>query len=164
MKGVDQLLDEYVQQKQYVEEEKPYWMNLTGGTRFSGELRYELENYFPEAHYNKAIDQAFQEQARNRVLEPDGGTTHLHQDGRRSKVYYWVNPETDATLVHSEYNGDEATPFFATVGDAERFLENRAETGDRERYEAMSLYKAKITKVEDAVEVLLDQADINDYW
>jgi len=26
-----------------VEEEKPYWMNLTGGTTFSGPLRYELE-------------------------------------------------------------------------------------------------------------------------
>jgi len=44
-----------------VEEKKPYWMNLTGGTTFSGPLRYELENYFPEAHYKKAVDQAFEE-------------------------------------------------------------------------------------------------------
>jgi len=45
-----------------VEEEKPYWMNLTGGTTFSGELRYELENYFPEAHYKKAVDQALEDE------------------------------------------------------------------------------------------------------
>jgi hypothetical protein len=54
-------LEEYVEEKRYVEEEKPYWMNLTGGTSFSGELRYELENYFPEAHYKLAVDQAFEE-------------------------------------------------------------------------------------------------------
>jgi len=45
-----------------VEEEKPYWMNLTGGTSFSGELRYELENYFPEAHYKLAVDQALEDE------------------------------------------------------------------------------------------------------
>lgn len=45
-------------------------MNLTGGTRFSGELRYELENYFPEAHYKKAIDQAFRDSVEDR-LETD---------------------------------------------------------------------------------------------
>lgn len=38
-------------------------MDLTGGTSYSGELRYELENYFPEAHYKKAIDQALRKSA-----------------------------------------------------------------------------------------------------
>jgi hypothetical protein len=46
-----------------VEEEKPYWLNLRGGTNFSGELRYELENYFPEAHYKLAVDEAFHRKA-----------------------------------------------------------------------------------------------------
>jgi len=59
-----------VEEKQFVEEEKPYWMNLTGGTSFSGELRCELENYFPDAHYKQAIDQAIEEEARQR-LQPD---------------------------------------------------------------------------------------------
>ncbi len=54
-------------------------MNLTGGTSFSGPLRYELENYFPEAHYKNAIDQAFREEAEEE-LRPDGG----------SRIeYYW---------------------------------------------------------------------------
>lgn len=44
-------------------------MNLTGGTRFSGFLRYELENYFPEAHYRKAIEQI---QDGMRVYDEDG--------------------------------------------------------------------------------------------
>jgi hypothetical protein len=56
----ERLIQEYVDEKQFVDKEKPYWMNLTGGTAFAGELRYELENYFPEAHYKQAIDQALQ--------------------------------------------------------------------------------------------------------
>ncbi|MBS8120608.1 hypothetical protein [Haloferax volcanii] len=51
-------------------------MNLTGGTSFSGPLRYELENYFPEAHYKNAIDQAFREEAEEE-LRPDGGSRTL---------------------------------------------------------------------------------------
>jgi len=145
-----------------VEEEKPYWLSLQHPR--DGEMKWSLFNYFPAAHYKRAIDQAFQDRARDR-LEPDGGTnTHLHSDGRRSTVYYWVNPDTDAALTHTEFNGDEAHPFFPSVGEAEQFLENQAENGDRERYEGMSLYQAKITKVEDAVEVLMDQADIDEFW
>jgi len=53
---ITELLREYTEQKQYVESEKPYWINLTGGTTFSGPLRYQLENYFPETHYKKAVD------------------------------------------------------------------------------------------------------------
>jgi len=142
-----------------VEEEKPYWMNLTGGTAFSGELRYELENYFPAAHYEKAIDQAFQEVA-GKKLEPDGGV-NLHQDGRRSNVYYWLNPDTGAALYHTEANGEEANPFFGSVGEAEQFLEKHSQNGE---YEALSLYKARIEKIEDAVEVLMDQSGIDDFW
>lgn len=47
-------------------------MNLTGGTSFSGELRFELENHFPEAHYKKAIDKAFRQRAEEN-LRADGG-------------------------------------------------------------------------------------------
>jgi hypothetical protein len=65
----ERLIQEYVEGKQFVDEEKPYWMNLTGGTTFSGELRYELENYFPEAHYKKAIDQVLEDEAREHLLD-----------------------------------------------------------------------------------------------
>ena len=54
-------------------------MNLTGGTSLSGPLRCELENYFPAAHYEKAIDEAFEEEAEEELL-PDGGSR---------TQYYW---------------------------------------------------------------------------
>lgn len=53
---VEELLEEYAESRRQ-EERKPYWMNLTGGTAWSGELRYELEHYSPEAHYTIAITQ-----------------------------------------------------------------------------------------------------------
>lgn len=78
----ERLMQEYVEEKQFVDEEKPYWMNLTGGTAFAGELRYELENYFPEAHYKRAIDQALEEEAREQLL-PDGeGRRHSFESDR----------------------------------------------------------------------------------
>lgn len=79
---VDELLEEYTEQKQYVEEEKPYWMNLTGGTTFSGPLRFKLENYCPEAHYEKAIDQAFQQKAEQQVK-----TAYKLNKDKRKGVY-----------------------------------------------------------------------------
>ena len=53
-------------------------MNITGGTSFSGPLRYELENYFPEAHYERAIDKAFHELAQNRLETDDGSGTQYY--------------------------------------------------------------------------------------
>lgn len=50
-------VDSYLERKRFVEEEKPYWLNVRGGTRFSGELRFSLENYFPDAHYRSALDE-----------------------------------------------------------------------------------------------------------
>jgi len=159
---INELLEEYAEEKQYVEEEKPYWMNLTGGTTYSGELRYELENYFPKAHYKQAIDQAFRKQAQEK-LKTDGGTAFLHQDGRRNKVYYWVNPETGAALYHTGANGEEANPFLGSIGEAEQFLEKQAGE-ETKKYEGYSLYEARIQKVEDVVEVILDQSGIDDFW
>lgn len=61
-------------------------------------------------------------------------------------------------------NGDEADPFFDSVDAAEDYLEKRAESSDtKERYEGMSLYKVRNKKVEDAVEVLMDQSGIQDF-
>lgn len=157
MSEADELLNEYVEQKQYVEDEKPYWLSLRHPRR--EEMQWDLFNYFPEAHYEMAVDQALMDQ----VLEPDGGTTNnLHRDDRRSKVYYWLNPETGAALYHTEAHGEEANPFFGSANEAEQFLEKHAEN-DSERYKGMSLYQARTKKVEDAVEVLLDQSGINDF-
>jgi len=97
-------------------------------------------------------------------VEADGGSLDLHLDGRRNTVYYWFDPETSGVLYHTSLNDDRAHPFFPSVGEAETFLEQQAESGNSDRYSSFSLYEAKIQKVEDAVEVLMDQAGIDDYW
>lgn len=86
----------------------------------------------------------------------------MHQDGRRSTVYYWLNPDTGAALYHTEVNGEEANPFFGSVSEAEQYLEKLG-NDQPERYEGLSLYKAKVQKVEDAVEVLTDQSGIDEF-
>lgn len=96
------------------------------------------------------------------ALRADGGTTNLHQDGRRTNVYYWLNPDTGAALYHTEVNGEEANPFFGSVDEAERYLEKHC--GEEvSQYEGLTLYNAKVEKVEDAVEVLTDQSGIDEF-
>jgi hypothetical protein len=94
-------------------------------------------------------------------VRTDGG--QLHTGRKRSKLYYWVDPETDSALVHTEVGEEYGIPFFDSVGEAEQYLERRAETGLKEDYEDLSLYSASVEKEEDAVDVLLDQAGIQDF-
>lgn len=98
------------------------------------------------------------------ALEPDGGRHSLHDGTRRTDVYYWLDPQSGAALYHTGAYDDEANPFFGTVDDAETFLERQAETAaDPDRYEGLSLYKARTKKVADATDVLTDQAGIDDF-
>jgi hypothetical protein len=148
---VDELIGEYVEGKRFVEEEKPYWLNLTGGTGFSGELRYELENYFPEAHYEKAIDQAFQEKAEDEI-RPDGGS---------GTQYYWSGDE--GVVYHTEAGEDLVDPFFKSVEEAEQYLENLADLHGKEQYRGMVLRKSGNRKVEEATEVLTEQSGLTEW-
>jgi len=127
-------------------------------------MEWETFSYFPEAHYNRAItDHLKQELEDEEELRPDGGsTTHLHNDGRRSKVYYWLNPDTGAALYHTEANGEEANPFFGSIEEAEQYLETRAAQGS-EQYQGLSLYQARVDKIEDAVDVLTDQSGLTEF-
>jgi hypothetical protein len=148
------LLDEYAEVKQHVKEEKPYWMNLTGGTRFSGPLRYELENYFPEAHYKLAVDRAVREETGgDRELVPDGGG--------KGTQYYWA--DNDGVLYHSEKSDEVVVPFFDSVESAEQFLEGQAEIHGEEQYQGMVLRKTGNRKVKEAVEVLTSQSGLTDW-
>ena len=126
-------------------------MNLTGGTTFSGELRFELENYFPEAHYKQAIDQAFEEEAEEELLSDGGSRTQ----------YYWSGE--DGILYHTEKEEDMVIPFFNTVDDAEQFLENQANQYDKEPYQGLVLRKTGNRKVEEATDVLTDQSGLMDF-
>jgi hypothetical protein len=147
------LLTEYRRQRQHFEEEKPEWLYVDGSSS-SGSL-YSTFNYFPAAHYEKSIEELSSE------LRADGGP--LHTGRTRSKLCYWVDPDSDSALVHTEVGEEHAIPFFDSVGEAEQYLEKRAETGDEERYENLSLYRARVKKQEDAVDVLLDQSGIQDF-
>ena len=134
-----------------MEEEKPYWMNLTGGTTFSGELRYELENYFPEAHYKQAIDKAFEKEARDE-LRPDGGSR---------TQYYWSGD--DGVVYHTEAGDELVDPFFGSVEEAEHYLQNLADLHGKEPYNGLVLRKSGNRKVMEATEVLTEQSGLTDW-
>jgi hypothetical protein len=145
------LIEEYAEEKMFVEEEKPYWLNLTGGTSFSGELRFELENYFPEAHYKQAVDDAFHEEVEEEI-RPDGGS--LTQ-------YYWSGEE--GIVYHTETDGEMVDPFFNTVEEAEQYLETLADTHGKNQYEGLVLRKSGNRKVMEATDVLTEQSGLTDW-
>lgn len=93
------MVDEYQREKRFVEEEKPYWLNLTGGTRFSGPLRYELENCFPEAHYRRAIEQLQEE-------EIDRATVETYSETRDAGSLYLLENE-EGVDGFTEYGSEE---------------------------------------------------------
>jgi hypothetical protein len=134
-----------------VEEEKPYWMDLTGGTSFSGPLRFELENYFPEAHYKQAIDRAFREQAEDDLISDGGSRTQ----------YYWSGE--DGVVYHTETEEEMVDPFFNTVEEAEQYLENMADRHGKEQYDGLVLRKSGNRKVMEATEVLTEQSGLTDW-
>lgn len=103
-----------------MKDKKPYWLFLDA----QEEMKWDLFNYFPAGHYKKALDQALREEAEDDLV-PDGG---------KRTQYYWVGDEV--VLYHTEKEEDLVIPFFDTVDDAERFLENQptgtAKTDTRE--------------------------------
>jgi hypothetical protein len=124
---------------------------LIGGTNTSGELRFKLENYFPEAHYKKAIDHAFQEEAEQDLL-PDGGTR---------TQYYWRGE--DGVVYHTKTEGEMVDPFFNSVEEAERYLESLADMNGKDQYDSLVLRKSGNQKVMEATEVLTEQSGLADW-
>jgi hypothetical protein len=59
------LIDGYLEEKEYVETRKPDWLFVDAHDR----LEYGLFNYFPEAHYKAAIDNAFEQNAEETVRD-----------------------------------------------------------------------------------------------
>ena len=126
-------------------------MNLTGGTTFSGELRFELENYFPEAHYKQAIDQAFEEEAEEELLSDGGSRTQ----------YYWSGE--NGILYHTEKEEDMVIPFFNSIEEAERYLESLADMNGKEQYDGLVLRKSGNRKVMEATKVLTEHSGLTDW-
>lgn len=127
------------------------WILPGGGTSFAGHLRFELENYVPEAHYKNAIDQAFEEEA-SAELRPDGGSR---------TQYYWSGE--DGVVYHTEMEREIVDPFFGSVEAAERYLEGLADFHGKERYDRLVLRKSGNRKVEEATEVLTEQSGLTDW-
>lgn len=155
----DQIVDDvdrYLAAKEYVEEHKPYWMNLRAPR--NGELYWDLSTIFPDWHYRQGI-QSFDDDN----LRSDGGYHDLHNGKQRATVYYWLNPETGSALEHTTVGDEQTIPFFAEQDQAKDYLEKRAEQSADTDYSELSLYKARVRKVGDAVEVLTDQAGIGDF-
>ena len=61
------MIDEYLEEKEYVENRKPYWVFVDAHDG----IEYSLFNYFPEAHYKAAIDHAFEQNAEEKVRNGD---------------------------------------------------------------------------------------------
>jgi hypothetical protein len=124
---------------------------------WDGELQYETFSYVPEYHFRTAYDRLTGE------VEPDGGYRDLHSGTTRATVYYWYDPDTGAVLEHTGVNDEQTVPFFPDEETAHDYLEHRTDTVDADRYEGLSLYKARTRKVRDAVDVLTDQSGIDDF-
>lgn len=58
MTCLEQLLEEYREQKQFPLQEKQYWTFLDT----QNELQYSKFYYFPEAHYNQAISKTLEQE------------------------------------------------------------------------------------------------------
>lgn len=156
---LQELKAERAYMKDYVANRKPYWLNLRHPR--GDEMRWELNNYFPDAHYRMAIEEA--EARLDYDVETDGGYDSIHNGKRKATAYYWLDPDTGAALEHTGVNDEKTVPFFPDEESAFDYLEKRADAEGKERYENLSLYKARTRKVGDAVDVLTEQSGIGDF-
>lgn len=163
----EELIDEYAWKKSYVEERKPYWLSLRHPR--DGEMHWELYSYFPAGHYEMAIDAAIRLAAIEEFdlegdLQPDGGRPVPDGGRYTDTLYAWHDSDTGTYLTHVEAGDEFATPFFEAEDDARRYLDHRAhEVADTARFEGLSLHKFRAKKVGEAVEVLTDQTDIDEF-
>jgi len=123
-----------------------------------GELQYETFSYVPEDHFRRAYDRLTAQD-----IESDGGYSDLHSGTSRATVYYWYDPDTGAVLEHTGVNDEKTVPFFPDEEAAHDYLEHRADVVEEDRYDGLSLYKARTRKVGDAVDVLTDQSGIDEF-
>jgi hypothetical protein len=55
-------------------------------------------------------------------------------------------------------------PFFDTVDDADRYLEQQTVNGNEEYAKGFVLYDTRGGRIKEAVEVLTDQSDLGDFF
>lgn len=172
----DQLTDEYdqVSLEDLVREEmeaQEYvdgfdWMNLTGGTAWRGELRYELENYAPMAHFHAVQELKAEEYAAQRHEEEtrqfDGNLDADFLPDGSGEVYMWRHQ--DGIPYNHEHNG-LVDPFFYSQDNAERAMERWVDEYDTDLSGAV-LYRVHFDghhKVMEYDEVVTEESGIGDF-
>jgi hypothetical protein len=137
------LIDEYAETKSYVAAEKPYWVYLDAQTE--SEITLGTFQYFPEAHYKRAIDHAI-----DRVTAPP-----VEADGGDNRLYFWYNTETNAVV--QEFREEEPYTWFGVFEQQEEALSFMQEYRDDHNLPDISdlqLYEANVAVVGDGEELL----------
>lgn len=123
-------------------------------------MHYDLNNYFPDHHYHKAIRQQLQN-------HPDIDTPDFLPDGGRPRKNYYMWLTKDNTVLYlDDINGEEADVLYETMGEAEKALEQHLDRNpdNEERYRAANLYRFKIkNQALEGVEVLTEQQGLFDF-
>jgi hypothetical protein len=133
---LDELLDEHTRQKEFATERKPYWLFVDAARGTS--LSYSLFNYFPEAHYRRAIDTALHGDRDD--VEPDGGS---------DRAYFWYDTETNAVL-QEEVAPSQLEGLFHWKPDAIAFLTGYARHHSLDDVSHLDLYEATLDRQESA--------------
>jgi hypothetical protein len=132
-----------------------------------GEMQYELNNYFPEAHYKLAIDEALEREIREDLIDEDDDFDEMLPDGGRPRKYFFAwRDENGEYLSDKTVNGDAADVAYSSVEEAEQSLERLIDTNpeQQDRYKSASLYKIKqVEKVMEGVEVMTEQQGLTDF-
>lgn len=130
-------------------------------------MQYELNNYFPEAHYKSAIDEALEREAAEDLLDDDDDVDEILPDGGRPRKYFFAwRDENGEYLSDKTVNGDAADVAYSSVEEAEQSLERLIDANpqQQDRYESASLYKIKqVEKVMEGVEVTTEQQGLTDF-
>ena len=82
-------------------------------------------------------------------------------DGGRRTQYYWSGEQ--GVVYHTEIGEDIVNPFFGSIEEAERYLENLADRHGKDPYSSLVLRKSGNKKVMDATETLTEQSDLTDW-
>jgi hypothetical protein len=114
-------------------------------------LKWETFAYFPEAHYNREISKRVREEWEQEIL-PDGGSR---------TQYYWSGEE--GIVYHTDAGDEMVDPFFGSIEEAERYLEDLADRHGKEQYIGLVLRKSGNRKVKEATEVLTEQSGLADW-
>jgi hypothetical protein len=124
-------------------------------TRDGPELSYEIFDYFPHHHFQRALE------SYERVLDgpsledvAEGALTdRLRSDGGDHDVYLWYNPETNA-VVQEEVSPGLWTGLFDQREEAVAFLETYREENDLDEVSHLSLYGAEIDEINGAEDMI----------